>query len=285
MNPKRFISTVLLLLIAGCLPVFSQAPESASTASAKAPAAATPATTVTVAPADQEKLLQQSIEALKENTEAVKKLTGMLESGAFTAPGVTASGAALPAATDFAKMSETDKQALISGLKWETNTEYKGFGSREAKKGGTLTSVETSFPPTLRTVGKNANSTFNSLMIGLCYESLLDLDPISFNYAPNLAKRWAIADDKVTFFYELDERAKWSDGMPVVASDIVKSWELYTDAGIDDPFSIDYWNKYEKPVALTDRIVVVRSKQLNWRAFMSFSFMTVLPGQIGRAHV
>mgnify|MGYP000919480420 FL=1 len=125
MNPKRFISTVLLLLIAGCLPVFSQA-------QASTPAA--PATTVTAAPADQEKLLQQSIEALKENTEAVKKLTGMLESGAFAATGLLASGTALPAATDFAKMSESDKQALIAGLKWETNTEYKGFGSREAKK-------------------------------------------------------------------------------------------------------------------------------------------------------
>ena len=170
--------------------------------------------------------------------------------------------------------------AMFSDLKWETNTEFEGLGSRNAKKGGTLKYAETSYPPSLRTVGKNANSTFNSMLTGLCYESMLDLDPITFNYVPNLAKRWAIADDKVSFFFELDENARWSDGEPVVAEDIVKSWELYTDPGIEDPFSIDYWNKYEKPVALSKSVVMIKSKQLNWRAFMSIGFMTVLPGHI-----
>jgi len=169
---------------------------------------------------------------------------------------------------------------MLSDLKWETNTEFKGFGSRDAKKGGTLKYVETSYPPSLRTVGKNANSTFNSMLTGLCYESMLDLDPVTFNYAPNLAKRWAIAEDKVNFFFEIDENARWSDGQPVVAEDIVRSWELYTSPGIEDPFAIDYWNKYEKPVALSKSIVMIKSKLLNWRAFMSIGFMTVLPGHI-----
>lgn len=229
---------------------------------------------------DKDQLLKESIEALKENTTAVRKLTDLLNSGAFVAPGAGNAAAGIATATDISALSESELKNLLAALKWETNDEFKGFGSREAKKGGTLTCVETSFPPTLRTVGKNANSTFTSMMTGICYESLLDLDPVSFNYAPNLAKRWAIAEDKVTFYFELDERARWSDGKPVIAADIVKSWELYTDPGIDDPFSIDYWNKYEKPVAINDRIVMVRSKQLNWRAFMSIGFMTVLPGHI-----
>ncbi|MDD3001738.1 MAG: ABC transporter substrate-binding protein, partial [Candidatus Riflebacteria bacterium] len=153
-------------------------------------------------------------------------------------------------------------------------------GDKRAKKGGTLTCVQSAFPPTLRTVGKNANSVFTSTLSGFCYETLLDLDPITYDYSPNLAKKWAIADDKVTFFFELDERAKWSDGNPVVASDFVYSWKLYTDPTIDDPFTVDYYNKYECPVALTDKIIMVKSKQLNWRAFMSMGFMTVLPGHI-----
>ena len=169
---------------------------------------------------------------------------------------------------------------MLGTLNWETNSEFKGFGSRHAKKGGTLKYAETSYPPSLRTVGKNANSTFNSMLTGLCYESMLDLDPVTFNYVPNLAKRWAIADDKVSFFFEIDEKARWSDDEPVVAEDIVRSWELYVDPGIEDPFSIDYWNKYEKPVALSKSIVMVKSKLLNWRAFMSIGFMTVLPGHI-----
>jgi microcin C transport system substrate-binding protein len=173
-----------------------------------------------------------------------------------------------------------DILVILSTLKWETNSEFKGFGSRDAKKGGTLKYVETSYPPSLRTVGKNANSTFNSMLTGLCYESMLDLDPVTFDYVPNLAKRWAIAEDKVSFFFEIDENARWSDGEPVVSEDVVRSWELYTSPGIEDPFSIDYWNKYEKPVALSKSIVMIKSKLLNWRAFMSIGFMTILPGHI-----
>jgi len=118
------------------------------------------------------------------------------------------------------------------------------------------------------------------MLAGLCYESMLDLDPLTYEYIPNLAKRWAIADDKVTFFFEMDERACWSDGKPVVAEDVVRTWELYTDPDIEDPFSVDYWNKYEKPVAISQSIVMVKSKLLNWRAFMSVGFMTILPGHI-----
>lgn len=226
----------------------------------------------------QEELVKENTAALKENTEAVKNLTTIIQSGNFASLGN--SGILSAASVTQGLLSPQEIEKIISGLNWETNTEYKGFGSRDAKKGGTLSCVETSFPPTLRTVGKNANSTFGSMMTGLCYETMLDLDPVTFKYAPALAKRWAIADDKVTFFFELDERARWSDGKPVQASDIVKSWELYTDPGIDDPFSLDYWNKYEKPVAVSERIVMVKSKQLNWRAFMSIGFMTILPGHI-----
>lgn len=222
-----------------------------------------------------EELLKENTAALKENTEAVKSLTTIMKSGSFTGTGTAVK---VPSADE--KLTPDQIDELVKTLKWETNTEYKGFGSRNAKKGGTMNYVESAFPPTLRTVGKNANSAFNSMMIGLCYEGMLDLDPITFNYAPNLAKRWAIADDKVTFFFELDERARWSDGKPVIAQDVVSSWELYTDPGIEDPFQLDFWNKYEKPVAISERIVMIRSKLLNWRAFMSIGFMTILPSHI-----
>lgn len=235
-------------------------------------------------------LIKQSVEALKENTEAVKNLTSVLKNLQFT--GTSASSNAIEELTHKAAedLTEADIQKILASLKWETNTTYKGFGDRRAQKGGTLTCVESSFPPTLRTVGKNANSVFTSTLSGFCYETLLDLDPITYDYAPNLAKRWAIADDKVSFFFELDERARWSDGKKVVASDFVASWKLYTDPDIDDPFTVDFYNKYECPVALNDQIIMVRSKQLNWRAFMSMGFMTVLPGHIiselgGKAYI
>ncbi|MDN5279313.1 MAG: microcin transport system substrate-binding protein [Clostridiales bacterium] len=225
-------------------------------------------------------LLKENTEALNANTAAVRKLTEILEKGGLRpVTGVETSSVEISDQEISGNVDASIKQ-MLKTLKWETNTEYKGMGSKDAKKGGTLKYVETSFPPTLRTCGKNANSTFLSMLVGLCYEAMLDLDPVTLRYVPNLAKRWGVADDKVTFFFEIDERARWSDGKPVVANDVVATWELYTDPGIEDPFSNDYYSKYEKPVAVTDRIVMIRSKLMNWRAFMSAGFMTILPGHI-----
>ncbi|GAB4272738.1 MAG: extracellular solute-binding protein [Candidatus Rifleibacteriota bacterium] len=230
--------------------------------------------------AQQEKLLKENTEAIKANTAAVQKLTEILEK-----VGIRPKPAGKTSAIDVDDSEINDNvdssiRNMLKTLKWETNDSYKGMGSKEAKKGGTLKYVQPSFPPTLRTCGKTSNSSFVALLTGLCYETMLDLDPVTLNFAPNVAKRWAIADDKVTFFFEIDERAKWSDGKPIVANDYVESWKLYTDPGIEDPFSNDYYNKYEKPVAVTDRIVMIRSKLKNWRAFMSAGFMTILPGHI-----
>lgn len=228
-------------------------------------------------------LLKEINANVKENTKAVQELNKLIKSGKFAIGGAGA-GAAVVGEIDqdaVKSMSTADKDALIKSLNWQTNDKITAFGDPRAKKGGTLTCVESSFPPTLRTTGKNANTSFNSTLSGLCYETLLDLDPISYDYAPNLAKRWAVADDKQTFFFEIDERAKWSDGKPVCANDVVQTWKLYVDEDLEDPFSVDFYSKYECPVAVSDRIIMVKSKQLNWRAFMSFGCSTpILPGHV-----
>ena len=223
--------------------------------------------------AGNEKLLIENTEALKANTKAVQELTELLKKGG----GIITHGKAVPAPKIEGLSAEVSPD-MMANLKWETFAGYKGYGSRKAKKGGTLRYVSPSYPATLRIFGKNANSAFLSMLEGLCYEPLLDLDPVTLQYVPNVAKKWAIANDKVSFFFEIDERAKWSDGKPVLAKDVVRTWEMLTDTGIEDPFSNDYWKKYEKPIAVTDRIVMIKSKKLNWRAFMSIAVsMTILP--------
>lgn len=170
---------------------------------------------------------------------------------------------------------------LLEQIKWENNDKAKGIGSPNAIKGGTLRYPITSYPATLRTVGKNSNSTFNTLLEGLTYESLMATHPISLKYVPALANRWFIAFDKMTFFFKMDPRARFSDGHPVTAYDYVASYDLYTDEGIQDPFQNDYWKKYERPIALTRDVVMVKSKQLNWRSFLSCAAsLPVLPQHI-----
>ncbi len=171
-------------------------------------------------------------------------------------------------------------QKLISKIQWDNADEARGIGSSKAIRGGTLRYPITGYPATIRTVGKNSGNVTNSLLESLAYETPMGLHPTTLKYTPGLANRWFVAPDKMTFFFKFDPRAKFSDGEAVEAYDYVATWDLYTDEGLDDPFQNDYWNKYERPVALTRDIVMVKSKQLNWRTFLSAGTFVVLPQHV-----
>ncbi|MEM2521797.1 MAG: ABC transporter substrate-binding protein [Candidatus Bathyarchaeia archaeon] len=81
-----------------------------------------------------------------------------------------------------------------------------------------------------------AVSTFNPLVgardIGQAvWFSTILFEPLMlvlFNgsYVPWLAKSWEILDNGTRYVFHLDERAKWSDGVPVTANDVVVTWNL-----------------------------------------------------------
>jgi microcin C transport system substrate-binding protein len=69
------------------------------------------------------------------------------------------------------------------------------------------------------------HNTFTVLMFSSFYETMLDMDPITTEYVPGLAKRWSISEDKRTFTFWLDDRARWSDGQPVTAEDVLWTFQ------------------------------------------------------------
>jgi microcin C transport system substrate-binding protein len=98
---------------------------------------------------------------------------------------------------------------------------------------------------------------------------------------PALATHWQIAPDKVTFRFRIDPNARWSDGQPVVAEDIVATWKLETDKGIQDPFHNAIYGNYEQPVAESKYIVRVKAKEPKWVNFYYFSTgMMIYPAHV-----
>ena len=133
---------------------------------------------------------------------------------------------------------------------WETNGNYPLIGSPEAKKGGALRSTWLDFPPTLRALGPNSNTSANRALQGMVYESLLSLHPETLEYMPALADYWKISPDKRKFSFHINPKARWADGSPVTAADVVASWEFKVRKDIKDPYSYMMWSEsYERPVA------------------------------------
>ena len=165
----------------------------------------------------------------------------------------------------------------FTGEGWETYEDYNIMGDPEAVKGGMLTMSIPDFPSTLRNIGKDENSYLNRMAEKMIYESLLGLDPVNEKYTPRLATHWKISDDKKEFKFRIDPDARWADGKPVVAEDVVATWKLRVDPGILEPYSNILYGTYEEPVAESKYIVSVKTKELNWRQFLYFAGMSIFP--------
>lgn len=164
---------------------------------------------------------------------------------------------------------------------WKT-AKAKPLGDPRAIKGGALSYPIIDFPDNLRLRGSGHNTWLNYTITDLCYMSLLSMDPDTLEYLPGLASHWWISDDKMTYRFRIDPRARWSDGKPVVAEDVVATWSLGMDESTLEPSFVLTFGKLNKPIAKSPSIVEVTAKEQNWRNFLYFAGMAIMPAhQIG----
>ncbi len=156
------------------------------------------------------------------------------------------------------------------------------FGDPRAIKGGTLTSITSRFPATMRIYGQNSNYVENSTIQGMCYEGLITTHPVTLEFMPSLASHWKISDDKMQFWFRINPNARFSDGEEVTADDVVATWDLLMDETILEPSSQLVYGKFERPVAESKYIVSVRCKKLSWRNLLYFGGMAILPEHVLR---
>lgn len=130
-------------------------------------------------------------------------------------------------------------------LAWEDGMQEPEVGDENAKKGGTFTSYIPSFPPTLRHLGENGNSSFRSYHYDDVEMGLLGINtglhPDTGNLIPGLAKQWAVAPDNRTVFFRIDEAATYSDGVPVEADDFFNTFYMQLSEYPQNPFGNEWY--------------------------------------------
>lgn len=180
-------------------------------------------------------------------------------------------------------------EEVADSLGWETNTidpaDYaKYYASPDAKKGGLFRYApgEGDFPATFRPFGKDAQTTTIQLIETLVYQPLITLDPVKLEFLPVLATHWKLGEDGQTYFYRINPNARFSDGHPVTAEDVLASYRMWTDSTILDPFQNQQFNQFDPPQKVSTYIVSVRSKEKNWKNMLYFGNTSILPAhQIG----
>ncbi len=93
-----------------------------------------------------------------------------------------------------------------------------------ARKGGTLHAIVAPEPPSLM-VGLVQNGPTQTVA-GNIYESLLRYDE-KLQPQPSLAESWEISPDQKSYTFRLRRNAKWHDGKPFTADDVVFSLDVF----------------------------------------------------------
>ncbi|MFA5403603.1 MAG: ABC transporter substrate-binding protein [Ignavibacteria bacterium] len=159
----------------------------------------------------------------------------------------------------------------FDGKDWETNNINDSIKSEKTFKGGKITILSEEPPVTLRPYGKNSNTVFNEKCIRLMYESLLQIDQLTGKYLPSLATHWKISNDKKTFKFRINPKARWADGKTITSEDIIATWKLITDEGLLDPYLNQLFKTFEEPTAESEYIISFKSKVEGWRQFLLIS--------------
>ena len=170
-----------------------------------------------------------------------------------------------------------EKIAEVYG--WTTNNDVISNGDPQAIKGDTITiSIQDVFPPTLRGFGKETRSQLLRFIEQASYESLLNFNPETNQFEPELATHWKVGTDSMTFFFRIDPRAKWNDGREVTSEDIIASYKIKADEGHGDPNTYTYWDEnFHPPTAVSKSIVSIKAKKVDWRTFADIAESTIYP--------
>ncbi|MGC9201447.1 MAG: ABC transporter substrate-binding protein [Thermoproteota archaeon] len=124
--------------------------------------------------------------------------------------------------------------------------------------------------------GWNPLLSTSNAMTGIMYPSLYLYSPYTDEWIPYAASsyRWI---DKYTLEVKIRDEAKWWDGKPVTADDVVYTWELGKRMVV--PFITPYWDYLEEVVAIDSKTVQFRTseKKLNYFQMLGVLSQIILP--------
>ncbi|MDD5705987.1 MAG: extracellular solute-binding protein [Kiritimatiellae bacterium] len=247
------LKTIWAIAVMTCAAAAAQAQTAAATpATAPAPAA-------TAQPAASDKVADQVAQSVPAPTPEDAPATG------------TNAGAAASNAT--AQVS-----APTSDPAWRDRPDP--IASRDAVPGGKLVYAAGPSPKSLNAFIDN--NTFTYQVFGALFETLLDNDPLTAEYAPRLATRWEISEDKRVFTFHLDPRAQWSDGQPLTAEDVKWTFDRIMDpASQTGSMKVSLQTFTNTPPLVIDAHTIrFTAGEVHWRNLGAAGSFEILPRHI-----
>ena len=123
-----------------------------------------------------------------------------------------------------------------------------------------------------------AGESASSEIAGLIYNSLISYDK-DLNFKAELAEKWHVSEDGLTFTFNLRKDVKWHDGEPFTAHDALATFNALTNPNTRTPYAGDYL-AVKKAVVVDEHTFQVTYPEPFAPALASWATFTVLPAHI-----
>ncbi|TGK00326.1 ABC transporter substrate-binding protein [Leptospira langatensis] len=179
---------------------------------------------------------------------------------------------------------EADNSPAVTDLPWtgdpnsipEAMRKLNPAASIHAKKGGTFRIYSSQYPKSLN--GYLENFTTVSEIFQLMFEPLMRRNPITLDPLPRLASSWKISPDKKRFTFTLDRNAKWSDGKPVTAQDVLFTYQTLMDPKNNTAIHRISLSRFEVPKIINEFEIEFTQKSIHWSNFEDIAYgLLILP--------
>ena len=171
---------------------------------------------------------------------------------------------------------------IAAALTWYPSEQWRDVpdpdADSRARKGGTIRFNGSQSPKSLNAYVDN--NSYTAMTFDLMYDRLLGMDSKTLDFIPQLARRWAVSADGSEFVFEIDDRARWSDGVPVSAHDVKWTFDTVMDPANDTGPWKTVLGFFESPEVIDDRTVRFRKKDAqkkDWRDILNCSTFWILP--------
>lgn len=191
---------------------------------------------------------------------------GMLALAACNKGASSAGGGAC--AADVQGLGQKDNTPLDSG-------EADPIANPEATVGGTFNDWSAGWPKSLN-MWLDYNS-FSAEVMGLLFEPLMQLHSTENRPVGVLADSFTISEDKKTFTFHLDPRAKWSDGEPITAEDVRFYYEVIQDPKNLTPIFRVGLSRFDAPEVLDAHTIRIKAQSAHWNNFWEAAGLMAFP--------
>jgi peptide/nickel transport system substrate-binding protein len=143
--------------------------------------------------------------------------------------------------------------------------------------GGTLRRNFNAEPQTLNPLC--TKDVYGGMVNDYIFESLIERDFDTLEWQGLLADKWEVSPDGKIITFHLDPRAKFSDGRPVTADDVLFTYETMMNPGIDCRAAASYFEDCQKCEKVDERTIRFVWKKTYFKS-LETSNLGVLPKHV-----